>query len=242
MQIESGKTSNFQTKFSSRFMKLLFVISSAHTTVANALTAIRNTKLQLTSTHPSYGTKTRIIKQSLLDLLELNASDEGRIRTTGSTTAYLIKGSLAVSPDGAIVPTEQEQFTLDVEVSGTSLTVDVYAMDVLQDAFFENNYTVQPCFPNSPTSLNVSNASAIGLPKANLVDLEIEMPNGKKVKYLPAELDEVCDEINESIHNENGLESGGTLNLYVIPVVAAKLAHVTYTAQTNAIILRQESI
>lgn len=241
MKVDQGLTGVCQSKFSARVMKLILSIVSTAGTSAAALAAVQASTIEVTSSHPNYATKTRLYKNSLLDLMEIASCNEGAIRLDGAANAYTIKGSIELSDDGAIVPLDNEQFYAKFELAA-GLTLQVNVLDAHVDAVTEMEYKPVPCFGGSPTPLTVAAAKWLAIPKARLTELQLELPNGQRIIYTPSELEQVVSEANEQSLLQNGLITPGSLNLYIMNVAPYLRAHVTTDTQTNVYIVNEKPV
>lgn len=234
-------TQNGSVTISSRIMKLLFSVtdSSVTGTAKIDLDALRSSmKVEVKSTHPSYGTKTIIYQNSLVDLMEIASANEGAVRVTLGN----VKGTIELSDEGAIVPLENEIFTVNVTSGSSNYKVDVYSIDHDTDSQMHLEYTPVSVQANAPTPVNVMSARWLSVPKSLLTQLELELPTGQKVTYSPDELEQICSEANEQSYIIDGVIVPGGKYLLSINVADSVRAYITQSAVGNVYVVNNKHI
>lgn len=234
-------TGNATQTIQSRFMKILIVASFSGLTSEEAINQFDEAKIELESTHHSYGTRTIIYKQPLLDLLEIAACNEGAVRVNKVGDIVTIRGTVELSEDGAFEPKESEIFKLNFELPDGA-SVDVYTIDADSDAITTFSYKQTRVFAESPSPIDVAKAKFISFRKNELKKLELEMFDGQKVTYHPEEIEQICSEGNEFSYNVDGLVTMGGKKLLTLNVANAARAHVTNSQDANVYVVREHKV
>ena len=158
-------------------------------------------------------------RTNLRDLLEIAASNEGLVKikvnySSGSVASYDVLATLELSNFGAIdLAGGYGQIELDSCV--TTSTFSFYGLDNPSLTQMIIKYEPIWAAQNQYKECDVNSAYAIAIPKANLVELQMQYSNGRTIIYKPSELDAIVQEINELAEVINNIGNTGASEVVV---------------------------
>lgn len=227
-------TGSASLKVQSKFTKFLFVISCGEAgnamNATQALAAVLATNFELERVNPN-GTISPLQKMSLSNYLEIGSvlsNGPVTVETSGDTT--VITGDIIVGFDGDIEPKPLETYTLKITDLPAYCEADVYLIATKKPARIMLGYNKAKVDANIPSLVELSGAHLLGIPKADLVKLELEADGQDRLELLPAELKSQLVDLNSQAFNINGSVTPVGLNLYTFPVPSANRGYVTATA------------
>lgn len=216
--VASGLTLSGKTKFGNRCMKLAVTLAVTAASVDLALAKVKSSTIKLTSTAPT-GDENIIQKSSLQDILEMAAANEGSIRVTsnGDNSVHTVKGTIELSDDGAITATTDQEFIIDyVLTAGVVATFNT--LDIDKDAVTKLTYVFARVSKDIITPMSTKGCKFVAIPRADavgLVSVEFYHKSGRRVKYTPAELEQLLSEANPVSYEINGLITSGCKELLI---------------------------
>jgi hypothetical protein len=221
----------------------LFVVKGNDNSTTDVIADAAAMKIKIEKAHAnSYGTATVVYENKFSDLLEIAACNEGAIRVDVINTKATLRGTLEMSDDGYIQPMEQETYTLTLSSIPADTLVDVYTIDVDVPARTQLQYKPIPTAANAPVPVNVTKSKWLAIPRASLSLLELVMPNGNKIAYLPEEIEQLTSEANEMCYVVSGSVTCGSKDLYIMNVAYATQAIITTTAVVNVYVVEETRI
>lgn len=247
MKLNSGAvTGSYEQVVQSKFMKFLFVINCGVSGTAfnatQALTAVRNTTLELEKINKS-GTSTPLRKMSLLNYLEIgSALSHGPVNVTTTGDVTVVEGDVIVGVDGDINPAAGEEYRIKIAGLAANCSMDVYILPIKKDATLIFDYNKTKTYADVASKVDVSAAHLLCMPKADIEKLELEAPDGTRIEFLAPELKQHLNDFNAQAFNINGLVTPVGLDLYAFPVSAATNALFTATADKNLIVVNAQRV
>lgn len=234
-------TGSTSIKIQSKFAKFLFVIACG--TAGNAmnetqaLAAVKATNFELEKVSPD-GSISPLRKLSLSDYLEIGSllsSGPVTVETAGDTTT--VTGDIICALDGDIEPNPQDIYTLKVTDLPAYCSADVYLITQKRRASIHFKYDLAKIYSDVPSLVELSSAHLLGIPKTDLVKVELEADGQDRLELLPAELKSLLVDMNAQAFNINGAVTPAGLNLYTFPVPSANRAYLTATQDKTLIVV-----
>ncbi len=226
-------------KVANRFAKLFFKFSKLGTDATDLIDNLSTGTLEVKKTHPTYGTKTVVYENPIADYLEIASCNEGAVRADNDGTTSIVRGTLELTPDGSLVPMENEVYTVTIDSLPAGVSVEIFSIDVPKDASRVYDYNPVNVNANAPTPVTVKDAQWLAVRRTGLKMVELEMPNKQKVTYLPEEIEQILSEINEQSFVINGLVTPAGRDLYCIPVGLAHKAYITQSTVGTVYVVNQ---
>lgn len=228
-------TGTVAQQIESRVKKVLFVASvpkGARNNPADIFTDLAGATLEIEKQTISHGGYSICPELPFLDLLEMNAADEGSIEIKTEGANFVLRGSIDLAQGGAIELAEAEYFK--AKLSGfVGVSVDLFAQDELETSKGHNIYKTHYVNGNTPKNMEIANALYLAVPDATIKKLELIDGTGRIVSFEKEELRSFCNERNPLTVVADGLLSVGHLNLLTVPVGVFTMARVTTSANAN---------
>jgi hypothetical protein len=202
-----------------KFAKYLFVVSGTTGNYANPtaiLTALDSAKIKLEKQLQT--AVQRINDRPLTDIIEIATLIQGEVKGYISGGRSYLEFTIEIANGGCARVSEKTYFTLFLTAMPANLETNIFAVDSIQDAATELVYDTVKVFSESSGFNQCASASLIAVPKATIKRLELKLPNGESVVYLPAELSRLCDELNGDSYNMSGVVTEGARNFYILPI------------------------
>lgn len=234
---------NGTVKLRTRFHKLGFKIALIGVQMAADIkSALIASKLEVTKTHPSYGTKKVLFKQSLGLLLEMASYNQGSVVMYGAYGSTYVEGTVEFTPKGSLVPIQNEEYLIELTGMAVNAETDINSYPTVEDATSSYNYQQISIDANVQTPANIASAKWLAIPKDTLTELELHYPDGYKEVWKPRELSRICQENNELSIILSGQIADEYRKLYVIKVSQAVTALITQTVVGNVYLVNEEII
>lgn len=193
-------------------------------------------KLTITYQGGMAGTPFRSI--SIADILELSANNGGTVRVESDGTTLRVRGSIEFSNHGAVQLNEAASIMLNIEGKVSAAIMDVYAMDTNTTARNILDYQTRAFEAAVPKDQNCEGVACLGLPIEVLDTIELFYKNGQKVLLPMEEVKQLLMDGQKPVIMANGKIYIGYFNFAVLNVEECINARITFTAATNAYIVR----
>jgi hypothetical protein len=228
-------TGNVSQQIEARVKKVLFVCSAAHggsTNPLDILTTLAGATLEIEKQTVQHGGYAICPEISFVDLLEMNAQEEGSIEIKTEGANFILRGVIDLAEAGAVELAQAEYFKL--KLSGfTGVNVDLYALDTLETTRQHRVYKTHYVNANTPKNMEVAGSLWLAVPDATIKKLELIDGKGRIVSLEKEELRAFCNENNPLTVVSDGKLSSGYLNILSVPVGFFNMARITTTQNEN---------